>query len=145
MNFLPHSPGAGLQDFSSGGKKPPFLHPQECGLLSSCHQGWRGRKGCPWGGGWGIFPVGKGVQGVQSPDTRAVAWSAMWPQAVTLTSLCSLSPSGKRAARAPESGAGGRMAGAHTGRTPARPPVQVSSLWPLRDGVCTHSSSQPPC
>lgn len=33
--------------------------------------------------GWGIFLMGRKVQGAQTPDTRAVIWSAGWPRAIS--------------------------------------------------------------
>lgn len=32
---------------------------------------------------WGLCPKGRRVQGVQTPNIRAVTWSAVWSQAVT--------------------------------------------------------------
>lgn len=90
----------------------------------------------------GALPKGKGVQRVQTLNTRTVTKSAVWPQAVT-RHLSVLSPSGKRAGCSLESGAGGRTTGVQLrelSEVIVNRPVQVLSLDPDGWHTCVHSS-----
>lgn len=86
--------------------------------------------------GWGLFPKGTGCREPRILDTRAVTWSAVWPQAIVhhlsvpqflllggeLDALWSLAA--RKDGRVPAWEAPGSHSAAHL-------PAQVSSQWVL--------------
>lgn len=74
--------------------------------------------------GWGTFPMGREVQGAQTPTLGLSSGRLFGHRQFPITSLCSLSPSEKRAGCSLASGAGGWLTGTPTqdtltGCTPA--------------------------